>query len=100
MPLFLLYLSNIGDIMARSFKWLYAKLCLCRCCPGVAKKREERQRRRVEELGVEYYGNHDGSESPEVFSNFNNKTGNQSILQESLIFATMQIFHGVHICSI
>ncbi|XP_024943239.1 two pore potassium channel protein sup-9 [Cephus cinctus] len=31
MPLFLLYLSNIGDILARSFKWTYARCCLCRC---------------------------------------------------------------------
>ncbi|XP_023290447.1 potassium channel subfamily K member 18 [Orussus abietinus] len=31
MPLFLLYLSNIGDIFARSFKWTYARCCLCRC---------------------------------------------------------------------
>lgn len=32
MPLFLLYLSNIGDILAKSFKWTYAKICLCRGC--------------------------------------------------------------------
>jgi hypothetical protein len=32
MPLFLLYLSNIGDILAKSFKWSYAKCCLCRGC--------------------------------------------------------------------
>lgn len=31
MPLFLLYLSNIGDILARSFKWIYARCCLCKC---------------------------------------------------------------------
>ncbi|XP_049824836.1 TWiK family of potassium channels protein 7 isoform X2 [Aethina tumida] len=43
MPLFLLYLSNIGDIMARSFKWIYANCCLCRWCPGVAKRRAERR---------------------------------------------------------
>ena len=29
-PLFLLYLSNIGSVLAQSFKWLYAKLCKCR----------------------------------------------------------------------
>ncbi|KAF4518696.1 hypothetical protein B566_EDAN013715 [Ephemera danica] len=34
MPLFLLYLSNIGDILAKSFKWTYAKCCLCRGCGG------------------------------------------------------------------
>ncbi|VVC28926.1 Hypothetical protein CINCED_3A011725 [Cinara cedri] len=38
MPLFLLYLSNIGDILAKSFKWIYAKCCLCRSC----KKRRKR----------------------------------------------------------
>lgn len=47
MPLFLLYLSNIGDIMARSFKWVYANCCLCRWCPGVAKRRAERKRQRA-----------------------------------------------------
>jgi hypothetical protein len=59
MPLFLLYLSNIGDIMARSFKWIYANCCLCRWCPGVAKRRAERKRLRArlrqecDEEGVE-----------------------------------------------
>ncbi|XP_063930178.1 potassium channel subfamily K member 9 isoform X2 [Zophobas morio] len=53
MPLFLLYLSNIGDIMARSFKWIYANCCLCRWCPGVAKRRAERKRLR-EQLRGEY----------------------------------------------
>lgn len=50
MPLFLLYLSNIGDIMAKSFKWVYARLCLCRICPKVAKKREARLRRKLRSL--------------------------------------------------
>ncbi|XP_043512245.1 uncharacterized protein LOC122529840 [Frieseomelitta varia] len=31
LPLFLLYLSNIGDILAKSFKWIYARCCLCKC---------------------------------------------------------------------
>ncbi|XP_026674841.1 TWiK family of potassium channels protein 18-like isoform X3 [Ceratina calcarata] len=31
LPLFLLYLSNIGDILAKSFKWAYARCCLCKC---------------------------------------------------------------------
>lgn len=30
MPLFLLYLSNIGDIMATSFKWTYSTCCKLR----------------------------------------------------------------------
>lgn len=59
MPLFLLYLSNIGDIMAKSFKWIYAKVCLCRICPGVAKRREARTRRKIRalerHLNNEYY---------------------------------------------
>lgn len=50
MPLFLLYLSNIGDIMAKSFKWVYARLFLCRLCPKVAKKREARLRRKLRAL--------------------------------------------------
>lgn len=50
MPLFLLYLSNIGDILAKSFKWIYAKVCLCRICPGVAKRREARNRRKIRAL--------------------------------------------------
>lgn len=58
MPLFLLYLSNIGDIMAKSFKWIYAKVCLCRICPGVAKRRESRNRRKIRalqrQLNLEY----------------------------------------------
>ncbi|KAK3927096.1 TWiK family of potassium channels protein 7, partial [Frankliniella fusca] len=39
MPLFLLYLSNIGDILAKSFKWTYAKLWLCKGCPGARRRR-------------------------------------------------------------
>lgn len=46
MPLFLLYLSNIGDILAKSFKWIYAKICLCRVCPGVSRRRAMRDRRK------------------------------------------------------
>ncbi|KRT84405.1 ion channel, partial [Oryctes borbonicus] len=53
MPLFLLYLSNIGDIMARSFKWLYATCCLCKGCPGVSQRRAERKRRKLEQLHIE-----------------------------------------------
>ncbi|XP_033251449.1 uncharacterized protein LOC117190492 [Drosophila miranda] len=47
MPLFLLYLSNIGDVLAKSFKWIYSKVCLCRICPGVAKRRIIRERRKM-----------------------------------------------------
>jgi len=50
MPLFLLYLSNIGDVLAKSFKWVYSKVCLCRICPGVAKRRIIRERRKMRQL--------------------------------------------------
>lgn len=50
MPLFLLYLSNIGDILAKSFKWVYAKLCLCRVCPGVVQRRAIRERRKTRDF--------------------------------------------------
>lgn len=47
MPLFLLYLSNIGDVMAKSFKWIYAKVCLCRICPKLARRRVLREKRKA-----------------------------------------------------
>ncbi|XP_059620709.1 potassium channel subfamily K member 4-like isoform X1 [Phlebotomus argentipes] len=53
MPLFLLYLSNIGDILAKSFKWIYAKVCLCRICPGVTRRRAARERRKARALTAE-----------------------------------------------
>uniref|UniRef100_A0A1A9WWK4 Potassium channel domain-containing protein n=1 Tax=Glossina brevipalpis TaxID=37001 RepID=A0A1A9WWK4_9MUSC len=52
MPLFLLYLSNIGDVLAKSFKWIYSKVCLCRICPGVAKRRLIRERRKLRQLAI------------------------------------------------
>lgn len=30
MPVFLLYMANMGDILAKSLKWTYAKVCICR----------------------------------------------------------------------
>ncbi|XP_063851120.1 potassium channel subfamily K member 16-like [Scylla paramamosain] len=30
MPVFLLYMANMGDILAKSLKWTYAKICICR----------------------------------------------------------------------
>ncbi|CAG9861990.1 unnamed protein product [Phyllotreta striolata] len=66
MPLFLLYLSNIGDIMARSFKWIYAKCCLCRCCPGVAKRRALRKIRREKRMQMDYDSDVTGSDVTEV----------------------------------
>ncbi|KAG8234952.1 hypothetical protein J437_LFUL015243 [Ladona fulva] len=42
MPLFLLYLSNIGDILAKSFKWTYAQCCLCRWCSSSSSSKKER----------------------------------------------------------
>ena len=52
MPLFLLYLSNIGDIMAKSFKWTYSRCCQCK-----------RKRRRHHTGGVGGVGSQDGGSS-------------------------------------
>ncbi|CAL4060919.1 unnamed protein product [Meganyctiphanes norvegica] len=30
MPVFLLYMANMGDILAKSLKWTYSKLCMCK----------------------------------------------------------------------
>ncbi|KAK6636445.1 hypothetical protein RUM43_010106 [Polyplax serrata] len=48
MPLFLLYLSNIGDILAKSFKWSYTKVCLCKGCPGTESFRRKRVRQDIQ----------------------------------------------------
>ncbi|KAJ8984171.1 hypothetical protein NQ317_017824 [Molorchus minor] len=66
MPLFLLYLSNIGDIMARSFKWIYANLCLCRWCPGVARRRAERRMHREQRLSADYAAEEESDSSNET----------------------------------
>ncbi|KAG6448429.1 hypothetical protein O3G_MSEX005475 [Manduca sexta] len=44
MPLFLLYLSNVGELLARWFKCIYALICLCRGCPGFTRRRVARFR--------------------------------------------------------
>jgi len=30
MPVFLLYMANVGDILARTLKWTYSRVCVCR----------------------------------------------------------------------
>ncbi|XP_076028793.1 two pore potassium channel protein sup-9-like [Oratosquilla oratoria] len=30
MPVFLLYMANMGDILAKSLKWSYSKICMCK----------------------------------------------------------------------
>ncbi len=44
MPLFLLYLSNIGNIMAKSFKWTYSSCCKLR------RQRQKRNELRFREM--------------------------------------------------
>ncbi|XP_013196116.1 potassium channel subfamily K member 18 [Amyelois transitella] len=44
MPLFLLYLSNLGELLAQWCKCLYALVCLCRGCPGFTRRRVARLR--------------------------------------------------------
>ncbi len=45
-PLFLLYLTNIGGILAKSFKWTYARLCKCQICLRYFGRRRRRKRRK------------------------------------------------------
>ena len=33
MPVFLLYMANMGDILAKTLKWTYGKICICRKPP-------------------------------------------------------------------
>ncbi|XP_074109352.1 uncharacterized protein LOC141534114 [Cotesia typhae] len=54
MPLFLLYLSNIGDILAKSFKWSYARCCLCRCRKRPRESRDRRVTGSRRSLGQSY----------------------------------------------
>lgn len=42
-----------GDILAKSFKWIYAKVCLCRICPGVAKRRAIREKRKMRAMTMD-----------------------------------------------
>lgn len=44
LPLFLLYLTNVGELLARWFKCIYALICLCRGCPGFTRRRVARMR--------------------------------------------------------
>lgn len=59
MKSFLYIINATGDILAKSFKWIYAKVCLCRICPGVAKRRALRELRKMRALslgpGDDYY---------------------------------------------
>jgi len=45
-PLFLLYLSNIGNILATSFKWTYSRICKCQ----IRRRRAYNERYRVQTL--------------------------------------------------
>ncbi|ODN00271.1 TWiK family of potassium channels protein 18 [Orchesella cincta] len=49
MPLFLLYLSNIGDILARGFKWTFSRCCQCKV---FLKENKERMYKNRGILGV------------------------------------------------
>lgn len=41
-PLFLLYLSNIGEIFATSFKWTYSRICKCQILRGHRRRAQYR----------------------------------------------------------
>ena len=47
MPLFLLYVSNMGDFLATCFRWGYVKLCKCNCLGRPAGHQQRGSRRRV-----------------------------------------------------
>lgn len=51
-PLFLLYLSNIGEIFATSFKWSYSRLCKCQ----ILRLQRRRAQFRVEALPQQLHG--------------------------------------------
>jgi len=51
MPLFLLYLSNIGDILATSFKWIYSRICKCQIRRG----RKNTEKFRVQNLAQQVH---------------------------------------------
>lgn len=46
MPLFLLYVSNMGDFLATCFRWGYVKLCKCNCL-GRPSGQQRGSRRRI-----------------------------------------------------
>lgn len=48
--------------MAKSFKWIYAKVCLCRICPGVARRRASRKRRKIRALTMDRGSSDDNPE--------------------------------------
>jgi hypothetical protein len=54
-----------GDILAKSFKWIYAKCFLCRICPNIARRRlarekhKERLRQNMVEDPVKSRANHE-----------------------------------------
>lgn len=52
--LFYFFFYFSGDILAKSFKWIYAKVCLCRICPGLAKRRALRERRKMRARSMYY----------------------------------------------
>ncbi|CAK1590633.1 unnamed protein product [Parnassius mnemosyne] len=61
MPLFLLYVTNVGQLLARWFKCLYALVCLCRGCPGFTRRRVVRLRTQME------FSEAESIERPEVW---------------------------------
>ncbi|XP_030754911.1 potassium channel subfamily K member 18 [Sitophilus oryzae] len=90
MPLFLLYLSNIGDVMAKSFKWIYANFCLCRWCPGVAKRRAERRIQRDQQMiedgssDSQSRKSNSSSGSPDVSIEMTNMNARQSVTSDAV----------------
>lgn len=59
MPLFLLYVSNMGDFLATCFRWAYVKLCKCSCFSRPVGHTQRGSRRRISQrstAGRQPYG--------------------------------------------
>ncbi|XP_037092491.1 TWiK family of potassium channels protein 7-like [Pollicipes pollicipes] len=104
-PLFLLYLSNIGSVLAQSFKWIYAKLCKCQPArlemvvePELADEEAARPERWPDELGSERSQPEDSSEAERSTSA---ASGADSLLDLSTVTVPISmclIIMAVYIC--
>ena len=106
-PLFLLYLSNIGSVLAQSFKWLYAKLCKCRparievvgpAAPDPEPRDEEEEAPRwPDELGS-YRSQPDAASSEECSSGGSSSSSELDLSTVTVPISMCLIIMAVYIC--
>ena len=106
-PLFLLYLSNIGSVLAQSFKWLYAKLCKCRparievvgpAAPDPEPRDEEEEAPRwPDELGS-YRSQPDAASSEEHSSSGSSSSSELDLSTVTVPISMCLIIMAVYIC--